>query len=46
VIAGYVVKNLTDDFFHRHNALLFWAIQAALAGYGLRALQRRAESGD
>ncbi|HWH39590.1 MAG TPA: O-antigen ligase family protein [Usitatibacter sp.] len=45
VIAGYVVKNLTDDFFHRHNALLFWAIQAALAGYGLRALQRRGESG-
>jgi len=46
VIAGFVVKNLTDDFFHRHNALLFWAIQAALAGYGLRALGRRGESGD
>ncbi|HET7400280.1 MAG TPA: O-antigen ligase family protein [Usitatibacter sp.] len=45
-IAGYVVKNLTDDFFHRHNALLFWAIQAALAGYGLRARQRRGERRD
>jgi O-antigen ligase len=30
VLAGFVVKNLTDDFMHRHNALVFWAVLAAL----------------
>jgi O-antigen ligase len=30
VLAGFVVKNLTDDFMHRHNALVFWAVVAAL----------------
>jgi O-antigen ligase len=32
VLAGFVVKNLTDDFFHRHNALAFWCVQGALLG--------------
>jgi len=31
-ISGFVVKNLTDDFFHRHNALAFWCLQGALLG--------------
>ncbi|MGH9576686.1 MAG: O-antigen ligase family protein, partial [Terriglobales bacterium] len=30
VLAGFLVKNLTDDFMHRHNALVFWAVIAAL----------------
>jgi O-antigen ligase len=32
VLAGFIVKNLTDDFFYRHNALLFWAINGMLLG--------------
>lgn len=32
VLAGFVVKNLTDDFLYRHNALVFWAIQGMLLG--------------
>jgi O-antigen ligase len=34
LIAGYLVKNLTDDFFHRHNALIFWALNGMLLGLG------------
>jgi hypothetical protein len=29
-----VVKNLTDDFFYRHNALVFWALNGMLVGFG------------
>jgi hypothetical protein len=29
-----VVKNLTDDFMHRHNALVFWALNGMLLGTG------------
>jgi O-antigen ligase len=32
IVAGFVVKNLTDDFFHRHNALVFWALNGMLLG--------------
>jgi hypothetical protein len=32
MLAGFVVKNLTDDFFYRHNALVFWAINGMLLG--------------
>jgi len=32
LIAGFVVKNLTDDFMHRQNALVFWALNAMLLG--------------
>ena len=35
-LAGFVVKNLTDDFFHRHNALVFWCLQGALLGLARR----------
>jgi O-antigen ligase len=37
VIAGFLVKNLTDDFLHRHNALVFWALNGMLLGLGARA---------
>lgn len=32
LVAGFVVKNLTDDFLHRHNALLFWALNGIFLG--------------
>jgi O-antigen ligase len=34
MVAGFVVKNLTDDFFYRHNALVFWALNGMLVGLG------------
>ena len=34
LVAGFVVKNLTDDFFYRHNALVFWALNGMLLGFG------------
>ena len=34
VVTGFVVKNLTDDFFYRHNALVFWALNGMLIGFG------------
>jgi len=37
LIAGFLVKNLTDDFLHRHNALVFWALNGMLLGLGRRA---------
>ena len=36
LLAAFVVKNLTDDFFNRHNALVFWALNGMLAGLGRR----------
>jgi O-antigen ligase len=39
LLAGFLVKNLTDDFFHRHNALVFWSLNAMLLGL---AASRRA----
>src|SRR5205085_1227266 len=32
ILTGFVVKNLTDDFMHRHNALVFWALNGMLLG--------------
>jgi O-antigen ligase len=32
LLAGFLVKNLTDDFFHRHNAQMFWALSGMLIG--------------
>jgi O-antigen ligase len=32
LLAGFVLKNLTDDFLHRHNALVFWALNGMLLG--------------
>jgi O-antigen ligase len=33
LLAGFLVKNLTDDFLHRHNALVFWSLNAMLLGF-------------
>jgi len=35
LIAGFVTKNLTDDFFYRSNAKLFWALNAILLAYAV-----------
>jgi len=40
LIAGFVVKNLTDDFLHRHNALVFWALNGMLLGLAQAARSR------
>ena len=36
LLAGFVAKNLTDDFMYRHNALVFWALNGMLLGLGRR----------
>jgi O-antigen ligase len=36
LVAGFVMKNLTDDFLFRSNAKEFWAFSAILLGYGMR----------
>jgi len=36
MLAGYLVKNLTDDFFFRPNSLVFWAIAGMLLGLAAR----------
>lgn len=32
LVVGVVAKNMTDDFFVRHNALLFWSLTGAALG--------------
>jgi O-antigen ligase len=36
LIAGFVAKDLTDDFLFRSNAKELWAMTALLLGYGMR----------
>ena len=36
LLAGFVVKDLTDDFLFRSNAKELWALTAFLLGYGVR----------
>lgn len=36
LIVGMVVRNMTNDFFLRDGALLFWALNGALLGYLMR----------
>jgi O-antigen ligase len=36
LLAGFAVKNVTDDFLFRSNAKEFWALCAMLLGYGVR----------
>ena len=36
LLAGFVTKNLTDDFLHRHNAQVFWALNGMLLGFSAR----------
>jgi O-antigen ligase len=42
LLAGFVVKNLTDDFLFRSNAKEFWAVIAILVGLGTRLAARGA----
>jgi O-antigen ligase len=37
LLAGFVTKNLTDDFMHRHNAQVFWALNGMLLGFAGRS---------
>ena len=32
VLAGFITKNMTDDFLYRHNGLVFWALMGLLLG--------------
>jgi O-antigen ligase len=36
LLAGFLAKNLTDDFLFRSNAKEFWALSAMLLGFGVR----------
>lgn len=38
MVAGFLTKNMTDDFFIRHLALLFWSLAGIALGYGMRNL--------
>ncbi len=40
LITGVLAKNMTDDFFVRDNALLFWALVGMILGYGERCINR------
>ena len=42
MVAGVVARNMTNDFFVRDGALLFWALAGTLFGYALR----RASAGE
>jgi O-antigen ligase len=44
LIAGFVAKNLTDDFLFRSNAKELWALLALLVGFGTRLERRDAGS--
>ena len=36
LLAGFVAKDLTDDFLFRSNAKELWAMSSFLLGYGMR----------
>jgi O-antigen ligase len=40
ILSGFVLKNLTDDFFYRSNAKEFFVLNAILIGYGSRLTRR------
>jgi len=41
MLAGYLVKDMTDDFFFRPNSLVFWAVAGMLLGLAARLPERR-----
>ncbi len=41
-LAGFLVKNFTDDFLVRHTGLLFWSMNGMLVGYAERLRARPA----
>ena len=40
MLAGYLVKDMTDDFFFRPNSLVFWALAGMLLGLAARLPER------
>jgi O-antigen ligase len=44
MLLAFVVKNLTDDFMIRPSSKEFWALNAALVGYGIRRARRAPEA--
>ncbi|MEO7760834.1 MAG: O-antigen ligase family protein [Casimicrobiaceae bacterium] len=40
-LAGFLAKNMTDDFMVRHTGQLFWALNGILIGLGERMLHRQ-----
>ena len=44
LLAGFVVKNLTDDFLFRSNAKELWALLAIVTGVGTRITARAASA--
>ena len=44
LIAGFIAKNMTDDFLFRSNGREFWALLAVLIGFGTRLEQRASPS--
>ena len=38
ILAGIIVKSMTDDHWGRNNSLLFWALTGMILGYGRRLL--------
>jgi O-antigen ligase len=44
LLAGFVVKDLTDDFLFRSNAKELWAMSSFLLGYGMRRERTLAEA--
>lgn len=45
LLAGFVAKNLTDDFLFRSNAKELWAMTSFLLGYGMRRERALAAAG-
>ena len=43
LLAGFVVKNLTDDLLFRSNAKEFWVLSAMLVGFGARLARQERE---
>jgi O-antigen ligase len=44
MLTGVLAKNMTDMFFCRECALLFWSVNGVLLGYGRRTASRSADS--
>jgi O-antigen ligase len=41
MVFGVLTRNMTDDFFHRDLALLFWSLVGASLGYGSRLVGKK-----